>query len=256
MCTLALFLHQSKRHPLVIAANRDEFLRRPATDPIQVEDDPWVVAGIDLEAGGTWLGVNQFGLTAGILNRRTSAAIDPARRSRGALCMDALHCRTLSEARALVAARPAEAYNPFNLLVACEEGAFVTQNHGERMTITDLPAGLHLLTNLDLNDATCPRIAKSHRLFEAAQPRLDDDDPTALLAELRAILSDHSTPLDPRGSGPIENLCVHLGEYGTRSSSVVLYSAAPPRCRLFHAPGPPCEHEYHEVLLPAAATPC
>lgn len=251
MCTLALFLHQSARRPLVIAANRDEFLRRPATEPIQVEDDPWIVAGIDLEAGGTWLGINQFGLTAGILNRRTANPIDRSRQSRGALCMDALKCRNLAEARSLIAARQADAYNPFNLLVASTEGAFVTQNHAGAMAITDLAAGLHLLTNLDLNDATCPRIAKSHRLFEAAQPRLDDDDPTALLAELRAVLSDHSTPLDPRGNGPIENLCVHFGEYGTRSSSVVLYSAVAPRCRLFHASGAPCENEYREVLLPS-----
>ena len=250
MCTLALFLHQSRKRPLVIAANRDEFFSRPATEPMQVADDPWIVAGIDLAAGGTWLGVNQHGLTAGILNRRTSQPIDPSRQSRGALCLETLGCRNVEEARRLVADRAADAYNPFNLLVASADGAFVSQNREGRMVITELPAGLHLLTNLDLNDATCPRIAKSHRLFEGIQPRLDDSDETQLLAALRTVLSDHSTPLDPRGSGPIENLCVHLGEYGTRSSSVILYPAESNACRFFNAAGPPCENAYIEVDLP------
>jgi uncharacterized protein with NRDE domain len=247
VCTLALFLHQSRRRPLVIAANRDEFLARPATDPMQVEDDPWIVAGIDLVAGGTWLGVNQQGLTAGILNRRTEQGPDPTRKSRGALCMDALHCRDLAEARALVAGRAGDDYNPFNFLVASAEGAFVAQNRGPRIELTDLPAGLHLLSNLDLNDPTCPRIAKSHQLFAAAVPHLDDADPAPLVAHLRQVLADHSTPLDPRGGGPVANLCVHFGEYGTRSSSIVLYEEG--RQRLFHASGPPCENDYREVGL-------
>lgn len=247
MCTLALFLHSSRRRPLVIAANRDEFLARPATEPMRVEDDPWIVAGIDLVAGGTWLGINQHGITAGILNRRTNEGIDPTRESRGALCIDALHCRTLAEARDLVSGRAGEAYNPFNFLVASREGAFVAQNQGAEIRITDLPPGLHLLTNLDLNDATCPRIAKSHQLFAAAVPRLEDEDPSALIAHLRGVLSDHSTPLDPRSVGPIANLCVHAGEYGTRSSSIVLYEPAGPR--YFHAAGAPCENEYAAVDL-------
>jgi uncharacterized protein with NRDE domain len=250
VCTLALFLHQSARRPLVIAANRDEFLARPATEPMQVEDEPWIVAGIDLVAGGTWLGTNESGLTVGLLNRRTSLPIDPSRESRGALCLDALRCRSLAEARELVGGRRGDAYNPFNLLVAAPAGAFVAQNHGPEMALTDLRRGLHLLTNLDLNDATCPRIAKSHRLFEAALPYLDHADPAPLVTHLRAVLSDHSTPLDPRGSGAIENLCVHLGEYGTRSSSIILYCDDPPRRLYFHAPGPPCVTEYTRLQLP------
>ncbi len=252
MCTLALFLQQSARRPLVIAANRDEFLARPATDPSPVESEPWIVAGIDLEAGGTWFGLNQHGLTVGILNRRTSHPVDPSRLSRGALCMDALRCATPEQARDLVEGQRGDAYNPFNLLVASPARAFVAQNHLADIAVTELTPGLHLLTNLDLDDPTCPRIAKSHRLFEGALPRLDDEDPTALLAHLRGALSDHSTPLDPRGSGPVENLCVHMGAYGTRSSSVVLYGAAPQPQRYFHAAGAPCANEYREVALPSA----
>lgn len=251
MCTLALFLQQSPRLPLLVAANRDEYLARPASEPAVVERDPWIVAGRDLVAGGTWLGLNQHGLVVGILNRRTSLPVDPDRLSRGSLCMDALRCASLAEARALVEPQRGDSYNPFNLLIASSSGALVVQNHDETMALTELPPGLHLLTNLDLNDATCPRIAKSHALFDAARSRLGDDDPAALLEHLRTVLSDHSTPLDPRGSGPIENLCVHLGPYGTRSSSVIMIPAAGGP-RYFHAAGAPCENAYREIALPRA----
>lgn len=253
MCTLALYLGQAPGRPLVIAANRDEFLARPATEPMAVADDPWIVAGIDLEAGGTWFGLNEAGLVVGILNRRTAAAIDARRRSRGALAMDALRCRSLAEARALVAAESGAAHNPFNLLVATAAGAFVAQNHAAGVALTDLGPGLHLLTNLDLNDPTCPRIAKSHQLFEAVRPQLERAALPELIAHLRPILADHSTPLDPRGGtggGPSENLCVHLGSYGTRSSSIAVHDGRRGRLRLFHAPGPPCTHDYREVPLP------
>jgi uncharacterized protein with NRDE domain len=253
VCTLALFLRQSDALPLVIAANRDELLARPSAGPTAVADDPWIVAGIDLEAGGTWLGVNARGLAVGILNRRTALGVDPTLRSRGALAMEVLGCESVEEARALVRARPAPAYNPFNLLVASPEAAFVAQNWDEAMRLTELPPGLHLLTNLDLNDPTCPRIAKSHQLFEAARAHLDAPEPDALVAHLRRVLSDHSTPLDPRGGiapGPIANLCVHFGTYGTRSSSILLYERERRRWRYFHATGAPCTCDYGEVALP------
>lgn len=249
MCTLALFLDQSAIRPLVIAANRDEFLGRPSTDPIAIDGEPcWVVAGVDLVAGGTWLGLNQRGMVAGILNRRTNAGPDPTLASRGALCLEMLRCHTLGEARTLLSQRHGESYNPFNLLVATSGEAFVAQNRPGRIDVTDLPPGLHLLSNLDLNDPTCPRIAKSHRLFQAALPQLNDPDRRGLIAHLRAVLSDHSTPLDPRGDGAIENLCVHRGEYGTRSSSVVLFENGRPT--FLHSPGPPCENDYQVVTLP------
>ncbi len=250
MCTLALYLGQSRRYPLVIAANRDEFLSRPATAPQPIDDHPWVVAGLDLVAGGTWLGVSQSQLACGILNRRTGELPDPQRRSRGLLCLEVLRSRDLEAARALVTGQAGSEYNPFNLLVAAPQAALVAQNSEPRLEVTPLPSGVHLLTNLDLNDPTCPRIAKAHGLFAAAAGALDAEPLEAIVEKLRQILADHSTPLDPRGEGPPNNLCVHRGEYGTRSSTILLFSAAERRYRYFHADGPPCAHAYAEIALP------
>src|SRR5439155_546345 len=87
--------------PLVVAANRDEYLARPAAPPTLLrETPPRAFGGRDLTAGGTWLGVSEVGLVAGMLNRRSTVPPDPACRSRGQLCLDLLGCATAAEAAA------------------------------------------------------------------------------------------------------------------------------------------------------------
>jgi len=250
MCTLAAFVRVFPHHPLVVAANRDEYLARPATPPaLLLEVPPRAVGGRDLIAGGTWLGVAESGLVAGVLNRRTSAPPDPACRSRGRLCLDLLGCRSAAAGAARLGAEPAGRYNPFNLLVADPDEAFVaSQPRGEGPRLTRLGAGLHLLTNLDLNDPTCPRIAASHQRFAAGGDAFaHDGDVDALLRRLQTILADHATALDPRGPG---NLCVHAGPYGTRSSSVLLVPADRRGIRYYHADGTPCRTRLEPVPLP------
>jgi uncharacterized protein with NRDE domain len=251
VCTLALLYQQSAHRPVVVAANRDEFLDRACVPPMVIEGDPWIACGLDLVAGGTWLGLNRHGLVVGVLNRRTAQPVDPRRQSRGLLCLEALRRPSVDAALAYVERQSSAAYNPFNLLLASVEAAFVVQNIAGEMIVTPLPPGVHLLTNLDLNDPTCPRIAKSLRGFEAIAPKLDQD-PEILIALLRHLLSDHSLPLDPRSAGPPNNLCVHLDGYGTRSSSIIIGGADPASRRFFHADGPPCRTPYAEVALPSA----
>jgi uncharacterized protein with NRDE domain len=255
MCTLAIYFQVSDDFPVVVAANRDEFYERPATAPAQLSNDPWVVAGQDLVAGGTWLGVNAHNLVAALVNRRTSTTPDPTRRSRGQLCVDILRHGSVSAARRRVESDPGTLYNPFNLLITSPQGACVVGNVSGTMTSTVLTPGLHLLTNLDLNDFECPRIAKSYGLFDAARRHLRLDAINDLLPALRSILSDHSTPLDPRNDGPPNNLCVHTERFGTRSSSILLYVAAERRFRFWHANSAPCQTTYAEVPLPKPLEP-
>jgi len=251
VCTLALFFQTSTARPLLVAANRDELYTRPTAGPGILATDPWVVGGHDLVAGGTWLGVNAHGLVAGLLNRRTTAAIDPSRRSRGILCLDALREASVDAAATRVCAEPADHYNPFNLLRASVTGACVIGNVSGAMVRQDLDPGVHLLTNLDLNDFECPRIARSYGLFAALAPSVGTADLSTLRAELRCVLADHATPLDPRACSPLDHLCVHTEAYGTRSSTLLLVEAAPIRTRMWYADGPPCTDDPVEVALPA-----
>lgn len=240
---------------MVVAANRDEFFDRPTAAPAQLAAPPlvaapWVVAGRDLRAGGTWLGVNAHDLVAGLLNRRGSAPPDPERRSRGLLCLEALREASVAAARARVLRDVGTRYNPFNLLLASPQAAWVIGNNSGTMIATVLKPGVHLLTNLELNDPQCPRIAKSYGLFAELAPLLAESTGDVFFHRLRLILSDHSTPLDPRDHGPPNNLCVHTPTFGTRSSSVLMYSARARRFRLWHAAGPPCTTEHTEIALP------
>ena len=249
MCTLAIYFQTIPETPLLVAANRDEFLDRASTEPRPIAAAPWVVAGQDLEAGGTWFGVNQHGMVVGLLNRRSAVGPDPARRSRGLLCLEILQRDSVDSAVRQVRREDPLTYNGFNLLIADAEQAFVASTADDRLELTELPPGLHLITNLALNDPTCPRIAKSHKLFAALDLPTREGDVPRMLGSLRSVLSDHETALDPRTT-EIDTLCVHRGPYGTRSSAVVAHFTFD-GLRYWHAPGPPCVTDYRPVELPS-----
>jgi uncharacterized protein with NRDE domain len=250
VCTLAIYFQCSPEFPVVVAANRDEYFDRPATAPAVIADEPWVVAGTDLFAGGTWLGVNGEHVVAGVLNRRTGQPPDPTRRSRGLLCLDVLRHANVAAATAAVCRERGDRYNPFNLLIASPDAACVVGNITGSMVVTSLQPGVHLLTNLELNDAECPRIAKSYQLFEAARRLLQPGSLAEYRHVLSEILADHSTPLDPRSQAPPNNLCVHTERFGTRSSTQLIYARDARAFRMWHADGAPCRTAYVEIALP------
>src|SRR5690242_17728129 len=167
MCTLAIYFKLFPAYPVVVAANRDEYLARAALPPVMLADAPQIVGGKDLVAGGTWLGINQYGVIAGVLNRRRSDNIenDPGLRSRGLLCREALGHETAAEAASFVARQRGADYNPFNLLIASRDATFVAYNRLGTIEIVELEVGLHLLTNLDVNDFECPRISRARSHF-------------------------------------------------------------------------------------------
>ena len=249
MCTLAIYFKVAPDWPVIIAANRDDFLDRPATDPAVLIDDPLVVGGKDLRAGGTWLGLNEFGLVAGLLNRRPAEEANPNARSRGMLCLDALRRRTAADAGQFAGAERGETYNPFNLLMASRDTAHVAYNRGSHIEVVSLAPGLHLLSNLDVNDFECPKISRSYSRFAELGEQQDfRRDPVAARSALGALLADHSTQLDSRTGRP-NALCLHMDGYGTRSSSLI-FLGTDGEVRHFFAPGAPCKTGYKAAMVP------
>ena len=91
MCTLVLLRRPAHDWPLIIAANRDEMVDRPALPPARHwPDRSEIVAGLDRLAGGSWLGLNDWGVAAAVLNRQGSLGPAAGRRSRGELVLEAL----------------------------------------------------------------------------------------------------------------------------------------------------------------------
>ena len=257
MCTLAIYFQATADYPVVIAANRDEFLNRPADNPTTLFLSPHIVGGKDLKAGGTWLGMNEHGLVAGLLNRRAENGANEEARSRGLLTFDALKRSCAAEAAAFASREKASNYNPFNLLLASRDAAFVAYNRvgAEAIEIVPLQPGLHLLSNLDVNDLECPKISASYAKFAAlGESEAFHRDPLSCRKELGALLADHNTQLDPRSGRP-NALCLHLDNYGTRCSSMIFIGKAPGDVHHFFAPGPPCSTDYAPAIVPDHSSP-
>jgi uncharacterized protein with NRDE domain len=236
MCTLIALHRCFADAPLVVAANRDEFLERPTEGPAlreaSIHSNPVrtrVVAPRDLRAGGSWLGINASGVFAAITNRRSDQP-DPARRSRGWLVMEALAEPSAERAAERFAQLPEGVYNPFNLYLADARSAHVV-SYADRPERLDLGAGPHVIGNLHPEESS-PKMARLRAEADAVAAR--GDAPLSALAELCRT----------HVASPFDSTCVHAGEYGTRSSTLLRIGA---RSELHHADGPPCEASYRDL---------
>src|SRR3954453_3826583 len=109
MCTLAILRRPDHAWPVVIGANRDEMIDRPARPPARHwPDRPEVVAGLEELAGGSWLGLNDLGVRAAVLTRHGALGPAAGQRSRGELVLEALdHADAVTAAEALSHLDPA-----------------------------------------------------------------------------------------------------------------------------------------------------
>jgi uncharacterized protein with NRDE domain len=148
MCLIVLAWRAQPSHSLVVAANRDEFHARPAAPAAFWRDAPSILAGRDLEAGGTWMGVSRTGRFAAVTNYR--GGTEPrAEESRGALVTGFLN-ETLSAGDYIKNVK-ANAYSGFNLLASDGQELWWFSNRDGAPRRLD--AGLYGLGNLLLDDA-------------------------------------------------------------------------------------------------------
>jgi len=222
---LILFAWQAHpEYPLVLAANRDEFHQRPTAEADFWGDAPEILAGRDLQAGGTWLGVNRGGRFAAITNyREPSEPGVAAGRSRGHLVREFLAGRASPADHAATVLQESSNYEGFNLLVGNRDSLAYVSNRADQ--VIDVKPGLHGLSN-HLLDTDWPKVeAGRDHLEELLQQVEVEPEP------LFELLSDRS--LTP-GEIP-ENIEKHLAPermmkhyfivsdvYGTRSSTVLL----------------------------------
>jgi uncharacterized protein with NRDE domain len=246
VCLLVVAFRVIPGTPLLVGANRDEFLNRPAV-PITVlrADGPRILGGRDLRLGGTWLAVNEHGVFAGLTNQPLGEARDPTRRSRGELPLAlASHSSArLAVADLLDAHRP-EDYNGSWLLVGDPDALFYVDFTGlVEATAVPLPPGVYVLENRPLG-APSPKV---DHVVGSLGPLGDVE---TAVARLRQVLADHSDPQPMKvfdGPKSASN-CVHLGEYGTRSSSIIrIGEDLMERPALWVADGPPCTAPFIDV---------
>ena len=225
MCVVTLAHRVHPDWPLILIGNRDEFHARPAAPLHEWEDRSGLVAGRDLQAGGTWLGVSRSGRVAALTNfRSTEPPPPPDAPSRGALvraCLERTADADLDATlRWLEASSPA--YAGFNLFV-CDGRSFgiheSTLNRSRR-----LPPGIYGLSNAIL-DTPWPKLERARRAFAAALPTLPK--PGAMLDWLtdNRLAADADLPntgVSLEWERMLSSVFISTPHYGTRSSSLLL----------------------------------
>jgi uncharacterized protein with NRDE domain len=218
MCLVLFAFNPDSRHPLVVAANRDEFYARPARTAHFWDDRPDLLAGRDLSAGGTWLGVSRSGRFAAVTNFAEEGPSE-APLSRGFLTEGFLTSR--ASAHDFAHGLHTAAYRGFNLLLFDGERLVYTSNRGHS---EDLEPGVYGLANAELG-ASWPKVLRGRSAL--ADAIAGGPDPARLID----LLADRSVPPDhelPRRGRPVDlerrvASCFIAGEdYGTRASTAVI----------------------------------
>lgn len=222
MCTL-FFRHQpDDEHPLAILSNRDEAYDRPAGGWAWRGSGREYFAPIDLEAGGTWIGLNRHGLVAALTNIFPGRK-DSGFRSRGALVADMLQLNAATGApAAMEKSFTTCSYNKFNLLVADPLTATVFSWAGDRLETFDLRPGVYQVNNIPFDGIGQPDAgARNQRWLEREARRL----------------TEH--PM----------VCRHGEGYGTRCShKILIHKDGLEKSSVWHLDGHPCEGEFQLVL--------
>lgn len=227
MCLILVAWRAHPRYPLVIAANRDEFFSRP-TAGASFWPDGHILAGRDIQGGGTWLGISRAGRIAALTNYR-----DPTRQrgglpSRGRLVTDFLMSDEPAAAWLHDLAPATGQYNGFNLIVGevvASSLACLSSVTGE---IRTLEPGIYGLSN-HLLDSPWPKVDAAKSALSTALGALPEDGPLFDLLHDETIHPDNALPrtgVSLEWERLLSSAFVRAPGYGTRCSTVVMVNSA------------------------------
>lgn len=224
MCLLSFAIDNHPRYRLVLAANRDEIFARPTAPARFWDDAPEILAGRDLEAGGTWLGVSRNGRLAALTNYYGPDEYAAGKLSRGWLITDFLKGNLSPDGYLEHLQKTGYSYNGFGLVFGNAAGLNYYTNRGP--TIRGISAGVHGLSN-HLLDTHWPKVvnikAGLQRIIESTEA-INPDDLFSLLSDRTRY---HDTLLPDTGVGiererTLSSIFVSREEFGTRCSTVIL----------------------------------
>jgi uncharacterized protein with NRDE domain len=228
MCLLVWNWQPASAAPLLLLSNRDEFYRRPTQSLHWWNNSSsgvQILAGKDLQAGGTWLGVSRSGRLAAITNFRNGQAARLNTPSRGELVAAFLHGEMGALQYVQLLAGEVETYNPFNLLVFDGQQLMGLESRSAR--VLEIPAGLGGVSNAGFN-TPWPKLT---RLKEALQIQLlsGNTGNDALLQLLQDTRTAPDEALPQTGVSlelerALSSIFVASSDYGTRACSVVQLS--------------------------------
>ncbi len=223
MCLIVLALDRHPDYRLIFAANRDEFHDRPTAPADFWDEYPHLLAGKDLKAGGSWMGITKSGRFAAITNFRDLTSIKDQAPSRGEIVTAFLLGDETPEAFLRALRIKGRQYNGFNLIVGDADSFWYYSN------VNDLPTclapGIYGLSN-HLIDTTWPKIRRAKTSFEG----ILREESASLVENLFTLLSNRTVAPDDQlpdtGVGTdwerlLSPIFITSPTYGTRSSTVV-----------------------------------
>jgi uncharacterized protein with NRDE domain len=228
VCLIVLGLHAHPRYSLVVAANRDEFLARPSEAAGFWQGSDGLLAGRDLLAGGTWMGVTRSGRFAALTNVRDPRSFDPSAPSRGDLVVRFLAGAEEPVAHLRRLAGEGIRRNGFNLLAAAGGRLAWFSNAGGGPL--EVGAGVHAVSNA-LLDTPWPKVRRSAAGLSRILGRGDDLDPEELFALLADRVPAPDGELPDTGVGlsaerVLSSPFIAAPGYGTRGSTLLLVEPA------------------------------
>ena len=223
MCLIFISVDNHPRYQLILAGNRDEFHSRPTAPATFWKDAPEVLAGRDLLANGTWLGVTRQGRLSLITNYRDPKNINPSAPSRGHLVSDFLisadHGKKYLDKVSTFGAK----YNGFNLVVGTPSELWYYSNYGKG--VEAVKPGLHGLSNA-LLDTPWPKVETGKLLLK---PLLEKDviNPSEVFDVLYNCKRANDSLLPDTGVGvewerALSSMFIKSQNYGSRCSTVLL----------------------------------
>jgi uncharacterized protein with NRDE domain len=222
MCLIAFAWHQHNKYPLALCANRDEFYDRPTASAHFWEDRPNVFAGRDLQAGGTWMGINTRGRFAALTNVRDPEKPDPGARSRGLLVSRFLSSDVGTREYCDILRQQGDLYNGFNLLLG--EGSRLVYFSNRLSREVDLKPGFYSLSNAYL-DTPWPKTLAAIKQLEDWMRQPGSVSDLAGLLHNREMAMDHELPVTGVSrelEKALSSQFIQMENYGTRCSTGLL----------------------------------
>jgi uncharacterized protein with NRDE domain len=223
MCVMAFAWDVHPRWKWLLVGNRDEAHARPSAPLARWPDAPGLIAGRDLEAGGTWMGVHESGRAAVVTNVRNPRVVKDGL-SRGLLVTDFLRGNRGAATHAAQLAARAAGYRPFNLLLADRDAACCVAN-SPAVRMCAVAPGVHGLSNAEL-DAPWPKTRRVTVALRDWMATRDGEDFTALLDAFHDETVAPDAELPDTGIGlelerRLSPVFIRGGEYGTRATTLI-----------------------------------
>jgi uncharacterized protein with NRDE domain len=220
MCILFLAIEQHPKYPLIICANRDEFHQRP-TQAMHVWQESNILAGKDLQAGGTWLGLSSTGKFAALTNFRKLPLSEVPKKSRGDLVLQALADTKINMTTELAAR--ASQYHGFNLIYGSLKQLYCYDSVNNQSH--QLSKGVHSICNGALDDIW-PKMAKGEKLLSEtihSQVNLSVNALFELMSNDKQALPHllPETGLDEEWEQLLSAIFIKSPTYGTRTTTII-----------------------------------